>query len=643
MSNNLVEELIERADIVDIIGRFVKLHKSGANYFGLCPFHSDTTPSMSVSPKKKIFKCFSCQAHGNVITFVQKYKKITYAEAIREVAKMAGYSDSDINSYFNKQNKNYNQENWRLFELNNDANEIFKALLFNDDNKQYLQYLLDRKLSKEIINKFDIGFDGKNKAKQIVYDLLTNKEINPSAKWNENDLLKTSLITINEKTSEVIDYFHDRITFPLKDKNGFIVGFIARDIKTNTELKYLTSRETTLFSKSQTLYNFDKVFADKSENLVVLEGNIDLISLYESGMNENAYSSVALMGTALTFNHVNMIKKIGCVKNVILWFDNDNAGAHSTIVNGLQFLKAGFNVVVVNNNTQYKDVNEILVNEGKDKVLSLLSDPDKPDFITYYIQKQLVDITTTNITEKVNDVYALINKYGVPLLWSKYAQAISKATALSIDDITTAYKEFASNRFKANASYEWNKPHVVNKPKVDSTWNSPIAKNLLKAYQELMLCVLLNPELAEQAYTDLEFKQSKLELANDIIYVIKGLAVETFNPNSYLDEEDKMIDAFYKNKKISSKSYEIIKNMIIDQKISFKDSSITVSSNKNKCKQIVDHINYYVDELMILQYKKELLIPDLNEEQKNKILHKIKELTLRVSAFKKVKKSKYHI
>jgi DNA primase len=181
MSNKLIDELLDRANIVDVIGQFIKLHKSGANYFGLCPFHHDNHASLSVSPKKRIFKCFSCGTSGNVINFVQKYKKISYGQAIKEVAKLLGYSDQQIDDYFFKSNKSL-QINSKLYSLNAEANEIFKSLLFNTENKKYLQYLLDRKLSLSTIKKFEIGFCGKNNSSQIMYDLLTNKEINSNAK-----------------------------------------------------------------------------------------------------------------------------------------------------------------------------------------------------------------------------------------------------------------------------------------------------------------------------------------------------------------------------------------------------------------------------------------------------------------------------
>lgn len=316
--SSFVEELLEKADIVDIVGRFVSLHKSGANFFGLCPFHPDQNPSMSVSPKKKIFRCFSCGASGNVINFVQKFKKISYGEAIREVAKMAGYSETDINNYLSKQNKNYSPANMKLFDLNADANDLFKTLLYNPENRKYLQYLYDRKLSDDTIRKFEIGFAGKGNEKRIIYDILTDSNIPHKQIWNEDNLLKASLININEKTSEISDYFHNRITFPIKDRNGFIVAFIARDITKDSELKYLTSRETNLFSKSNTLYNFDRVMLDKPKTLVVLEGNIDLMSLYEAGMNDSQFGAVALMGTAFTQQHKNMIFNTRSLDNIIL-------------------------------------------------------------------------------------------------------------------------------------------------------------------------------------------------------------------------------------------------------------------------------------------------------------------------------------
>ncbi len=635
MAMNLVDEIINRADIVDIIGKFVSLHKAGANYFGLCPFHPDSNPSMSVSPKKKIFKCFSCGASGNVITFIQKFKKISYGEAIRETAKLAGFSQSAIEEYFNKQDKRYSQANWKLFSVNSDANDLFKQLLFDEDNKKYLQYLLDRKLSLNIIKKFEIGFCGKKNEKQICYDLLANKSVNPQAKWNEDDLLKTSLININEKTFEISDYFYNRITFPIKDNNGYIVGFIARDITLDSELKYLTSRETTLFSKSNIIYNMDKMFLEKPETLVILEGNIDLISLYESGMNETTHCAVALMGTALTRNHVQMISKTGFIKNIVLWFDNDEAGQQSTITNGLQFLRSGLNVVVVNNTTKYKDVNEIMTKESKQKVLDLLLDPHKQDFISYYITKRLVNLNTTNINGLVEEVLALINKFGNSLQWSHYASLISKLTNLAVEDITAAYRKISSNRFLANKEYEWNKKPQTKK----ESWD-PIYKNLVDAFNMLMKAVVYQPSLAELVYKELSHKETNHPIIKDYLYLIKTLSLESFNEAQHLDVVEKSIKQLYDMKKLSEKGTQALLKLVDDQKVRL-ESNLPLKVSKSSVKIQVQHIDYYCNVIEKNKLLKQLDNPKLSNEEKDRIELALEQIRKEIRLFAKSKAHRF--
>ena len=361
--NSLINEIIEHTNIVDVIGKYVKLKKSGANYFCLCPFHPDTNPSMSISPKKKIYKCFSCGATGNVITFVQKFKKISFAQALKELAIALGYSQEKINRYFypNKQDKN-SAKIACFHTLYANANEIFKLLLHSEVNKKYLNYLLnERKLSLNTINRFEIGFCGHNDDQAFVHNLLISKK---DENFNDDDLLKLSLISINDKTQKITDYFHHRITFPIKDKNGFIIGFIGRTIEQKTP-KYLLSKETILFSKSNNLFNFENVCANQPATLIIVEGNIDLISLYEAGLNEKEYGVIALMGLAFTTEHMKLIKNAKFIKNILLWFDNDLAGKKTTITNGMKFLKENYNVFVVKNEKGMKDVNEILVNFGR--------------------------------------------------------------------------------------------------------------------------------------------------------------------------------------------------------------------------------------------------------------------------------------
>lgn len=631
MDNRFIDELIEKADIVDIIGRYVKLQKQGANYFGLCPFHPDTTPSMSVSPKKKIFKCFSCGASGNVITFIQKYKKVSGSEAIKLVAQMSGYSDEQINKFFNHQNKNFNNNYWRLTKLNADANDIFKTLLFNAENKEYLQYLLDRKLSRQVIQKFELGFSGKGQASKIIYDLLANKEINPNAAWNEDDLVKSSLINIDEKSLEITDYFRNRITFPVKNQHGDIVAFIARDLKHDTKLKYLTSRETSIFSKSKTLYNFHRVVLEKPQTLVVLEGNIDLMSLYEAGMDETKYGPIALMGTALTQDHINMICSQKNINSVLLWFDNDQAGQLSTITNGIKFLKRGLKVFVVNNTTSYKDVNEMLVKQGKEFVINTLTNPNNPDFISFYIINKLSNVSSINIEDKIKEIFAMIRKYGDALWWTKYATLISNFTKIAIDDITNSYKDFVTREFKASATYDFEKTET----KQTSTTNyaDPTVKNLLKSFNDLLGLILLRPDMAESVFDEMEYKQSNVPEINDAISIIKHI---TINPKA--DVKQLVKDLFAK-KQIQSKTCNFVLNTIEDQEKHYADVGIKIPVSKSKCLFLVKHINAYFNEIIIKQYKQMLSDDKLSTDQKIALQQKINNLNSKIIEFKKNKNS----
>lgn len=630
MSNKFVEELLDKANIVDIVGQFIKLRKSGSNYFGLCPFHPDNHASLSVSPKKRIFKCFSCGTSGNVINFIQKFKKISYGQAIKDIAKLVGYTDQQINDQFFKSNKQL-QINSKLYTLNAEANEIFKSLLFNDENKKYLQYLLNRKLSLEIIKKFEIGFCGKANSNQIMYDLLTNKEVNCNAKWNENDLLDASLININEKTLIINDYFCNRITFPIRDKNGFIIAFIARDISPTSELKYLTSKETKLFSKSNTLYNFDKILSSKPETIILLEGNIDLLSLYEAGLDENKYGPIALMGVAFTLDHLNLLKSAKFIKNILLWFDNDEAGKQSTSTNGLKLLQAGFNnVYIITNDTKCKDVNDLLVNYGKQKVLDILQNDEKIDFLTFYINKKLCNVSKINVTRITYDLLQLVKSYGNQLLWNKYCKLIATKTNLDINDINQTLEKIIPQSSLLTNKY-------VQKPKVVH----PLLMKLDKLFVNLLFCLIYDPTNAQYVYELLQYKHMNIGLSDDYIYIIKKYAVTDFNPHDIINDQTKLLQQLFDTKKISQKAFLEVKKMALDYHV-YNARNLTISSSKTKCLALTECINDCYRNILLLQYKSQLNNRDISQDEKNKIKAKVKSLNIEINAFKKKKKTKYH-
>lgn len=608
---NLINKIIEQANIVDVISKYVQLTKKGANYFGLCPFHPDTNPSMSVSSKKKIFKCFSCGVGGNVITFVQKFKKISFGQAVKELSIDLGYSMQEINDYFSFGKSS--QINFHLYSLNNNANDLFKLLLFNEANKKYLNYLYSRKLSNKIIEQFNLGFCGKDNEKTIVHDLLINQK---KENFNDDDLIKTSLISINEKTGKLIDYFFNRITFPLKDINGFIVGFIGRDIENNSP-KYLISKETTLFSKSNVLYNFDQIVTNNPSTLIVVEGNIDLLSLYEIGIDENKYGVIALMGLALTTNHLKLIKDVKSIKNIILWFDNDEPGKKTTLINGIKFLQQDYNVYIVNNSTKYKDINEILINHGKQEVLNLLFSENNDDFITYYIKVIFTKFNQVDLTNLVIDCLNLIAKYGKSLYWTKYMELIVSITKLNFNDLTTTYQKIAKKKYSPKQDFQFEK--LLKKEQKIKKYNKNyliILSSLKESLTNLIYCLVLSPNLAMNIYEQLKHKKINISLFDNVMIFIKALC-ENF------ESVNKTIINLYTSKKISADFYEQISNLINNARI-LKEKNMLKPYTKKKINSLIDNI----DECCFkLQYEDNLNKINQKVNNKKQLLENNKKLS----------------
>ena len=606
--NNLINEIIEHTNIVDVIGKYVKLKKVGTNYFCLCPFHPDTNPSMSVSPKKKIYKCFSCGATGNVITFVQKFKKISFAQALKELAVNLGYSSEKINHYFypSKQNK-ISAKIIHFHSLYASVNEIFKLLLNNETNKKYLNYLLnERKLSLKTINRFEIGFCGHNDDQTFVRDLLINKK---NDNFNDDDLLKLSLISINEKTHKITDYFYHRITFPIKDRNGFIIGFIGRTIEQKNP-KYLLSKETILFSKSNNLFNFENVWTNKPTTMIIVEGNIDLISLYEAGLDEKEYGIIALMGLAITNEHMKLIKEAKFIKNILLWFDNDLAGKKTTITNGMRFLKENYNVFVVKNKTKLKDVNEILVKCGKDEILKCVNNPKNDDYISFYIKTICCEMKYLNANTIVYDILSLLAKYGNSLYWSKYINLIAQLTKFDLDDLKSTYQKIAKQKYIIKKEILLENWGIAKKNDKFTKQYCPILQSLKRSLKDLIKYVILSPKIAISVYEQLNHKKTNFDFLNQIVFFIKkigsmpGVAIE------------KIIVDLMKNNDISTNFYDFVLMQI--NEINWLKKNKIIALNQQKNQEKIFKLVKKIDELCYRLHYEENKFKILNDKNVDK-------------------------
>ena len=309
INDNVLNEIRDRADIVDLIGEYVDLKRSGSNYMGLCPFHSEKTPSFSVSPSKSIFKCFGCGVGGDVITFVMKRENLSFPEAVEFLAdkynvRLEVYKD---------ENKEAREKRNRLYEINREAGLHF---LKNYEASQKTQlYLKNRMLSDKTIRSYGIGYS--KDSWTDLYDHLTKMG------YREDELLELNLIS-KSKNGNYIDRFRDRVMFPIINRNNRIIGFGARTFG-DAKPKYLNSRETPIFHKGSNVFNINIISRESSrERIILVEGYMDVISLYNSGINY----SVASLGTSLTIDQANIIKKMA--KDIYICYDSDSAGINAT-------------------------------------------------------------------------------------------------------------------------------------------------------------------------------------------------------------------------------------------------------------------------------------------------------------------------
>ena len=342
ISNDVINEIRNKTDIVDVVSKYVNLTKKGKNYIGVCPFHDDHSPSMSVSPEKQIFTCFSCGATGNVFTFVADFEKISFIEAVRLLGEKVGVSTQG-NSFAVEKKDDY----FEIYEL---ANKFYQNSLFTSLGKNAIEYLEGRNIDKETIKKFGIGLSIQ---KVSLTDYLVNK------KYSVDKLNEVGITNDNGD-----DIFINRIMFPIYDLSGNPVAFSGRIYNTKDTSKYVNTKETDKFKKGKILYNYHiaKEHLKKNDTIIIMEGQMDVIRASTIGIN----NCIATMGTALTKDHRNILKNMA--NNIILCFDGDAAGEKATI-SAIELLEdTGINIKVVRL-PNGMDPDEYIIKEGRESFL----------------------------------------------------------------------------------------------------------------------------------------------------------------------------------------------------------------------------------------------------------------------------------
>ena len=345
--DDVIEEVRTRNDIVDVISQYVNLKKKGANYFGLCPFHNEKSPSFSVSPGKQMYYCFGCGAGGNVITFVMEYENYSFVEAVKMLADRVGITLPEVE--YTKEAKAAADLKNTLLEINRLAANYFYYQLKQPHGKIGYDYLKRRQLTDETIKRFGLGFA--NKTSNDLYQYMRSKG------YSDAILKETGLFFIEERGAH--DKFWNRVMFPILDVNNRVIGFGGR-VMGEGEPKYLNSPETKLFDKSRNLYGLNYARTSRAKYMLICEGYMDVIALHQAGFT----NAVASLGTAFTSQHAVLLKRY--TDQVVLTYDSDGAGVRAAL-RAIPILKEVGMSVKVLDMKPYKDPDEFIKNLGQDE------------------------------------------------------------------------------------------------------------------------------------------------------------------------------------------------------------------------------------------------------------------------------------
>ena len=576
INDNVLDEIRDRADIVDLIGEYVDLKRSGSNYMGICPFHSEKTPSFSVSPSKSIFKCFGCGVGGDVITFIMKRENLSFPEAVEFLAdkynvRLEVYKD---------ENKEAREKRNRLYEINREAGLHF---LKNYQASQKAQlYLKNRMLSDKTIRSYGIGYS--KDSWTDLYDHLTKMG------YKEEELLELNLIS-KSKNGNYIDRFRDRIMFPIINRNNRIIGFGARAFG-DAKPKYLNSRETPIFHKGSNVFNINIISRESTrERIILVEGYMDVISLYNSGINY----SVASLGTSLTIDQANIIKRMA--KDIYICYDSDNAGINATSRAIDIFLQASV----------------------KPKIIELEGGLDPDDFIKKYGLEAFEKKIKSAISyiefkiKKLKENFNLEDSEGLSNFTIESAKILSSIKNPIERDIFV--KDFST---KYNISYtaienyinylNRNKLKEAKREKVKVKKNINVVKsNRTRAQEELLAYSLLDNDIYK-------YIKNKIE----VFYFTNAMTRAVFEEIPRLFEEEMEIRDFLSilesNKLVTKEFVENIMSLISDIHVDDK---------------IVDELIKTIERNYIQDRKHKILgnIEKLQgEENKNLLLESLKEL-----------------
>ncbi len=416
-SDQIVEEVRSRNDIVDVIGQYVHIQKKGANYFGLCPFHNEKSGSFSVSPGKQMYYCFGCGAGGNVITFLMKYDNLTFAEALKQLADRVGYKLPEEDN--SPQAKALRDKKQILFDINKEAAKYYYLNLKRPEGQVGLEYFRKRELTDDTIKHFGLGYSGLNSSDIVVH----LKKLG----YSDTQIIEAGLASFDEKRG-TSGKFWNRVMFPIMDATGKVIGFGGR-VMGDAKPKYLNSPETPIFDKSRNLFGLNYAKNSRAGYMIICEGYMDVIAMHQAGFD----MAVASLGTAFTPGQAMILKRY--TDTVILSYDSDEAGTKAAL-RGIGILKdAGLKGKVLDLRP-HKDPDEFIKNEGREAFEERIKNAENTFFFEVRVMQSRYDFNDpVSKTEFQRELAGKLCEFEEALERENYIEAVAARFGFAIDDL----------------------------------------------------------------------------------------------------------------------------------------------------------------------------------------------------------------
>lgn len=438
-SDDIIEDVRLRNDIVDVISSYVKLQKKGGSYFGLCPFHSEKSPSFSVSGSKQMFYCFGCGEGGNVFSFLMKYESMTFTEALKSLADRAGVALPEV--ALNPEEKRRADLKSSVLEINREAALYYHRLLGTEDGNNARAYFAKRGLDNHTVTAFGLGVSGMRS--DSLYRYFKNKG------YKDSVLKETGLFVYDEKG--VRDRFRNRVMFPILNAGNKVIGFGGR-VMGDGQPKYLNSPETSVFDKGRNLYGLNAAKNSRRSNMIICEGYMDVISMHQAGFNQ----AVASLGTALTSGQAMLIKRY--VKDVLICYDSDGAGVKAALRAIGIFREAGLRTKVINMQP-HKDADEFIKAEGKEAFQNRIDNAENSFLFEVRMNERDFDLNDPDgKTAFMNSVAGRLAEFPEEIERNNYIDAVAAKYFVSPDSLKKLVARHAASGMIKYSENKENKP-----------------------------------------------------------------------------------------------------------------------------------------------------------------------------------------